>query len=118
MLERRATAGVAQPHLQAQLAEEALGEHYFALFRSLDIETWVWPGGRKNSRRRSTGCSPSTRCSCSSWASSLSPVRATVVLASTADAAGSSDAAVRLLTGTVPFHRASSSRSESAGTAR
>ena len=40
VLERRATAGVAQPDLQAQLAEESLGEHYFALFGPLDIETW------------------------------------------------------------------------------
>src|SRR5262245_59608577 len=40
VLDRRATAGVAQPDLQAQLAEESLGEHYFALFRPLDIETW------------------------------------------------------------------------------
>ena len=39
-----------------------------------------------------------------SWAQSLSPVRATVVLASIADAAGSSDAALRLLMGTMPFH--------------
>lgn len=41
VLERRATADVAQPDLQAQLAEESLGEHYFTLFRPLDIETWT-----------------------------------------------------------------------------
>lgn len=40
VLERRETAAVAQPDLQAQLAEESLGEHYFALFEPLDIETW------------------------------------------------------------------------------
>jgi SIR2-like protein len=40
VLDRRATADVAQPDLQAQLAEESLGEHYFALFRPLDVETW------------------------------------------------------------------------------
>jgi SIR2-like domain len=38
--ERRETAAVAQPDLQAQLAEESLGEHYFALFKPLDIEAW------------------------------------------------------------------------------
>jgi hypothetical protein len=40
VLERRDAAAVAQPDLQAQLAEESLGEHYFGLFRPLDIETW------------------------------------------------------------------------------
>jgi hypothetical protein len=40
VLERRETADVAQPDLQAQLAEESIGEHYFALFEPLDIETW------------------------------------------------------------------------------
>jgi len=40
VLERRETAGVAQPDLQAQLAEESLGGHYFALFKPLDIGTW------------------------------------------------------------------------------
>ena len=40
VLERRETAAAAQPDLQAQLAEESLGEHYFALFEPLDIETW------------------------------------------------------------------------------
>ena len=40
VLERRDTAAAAQPDLQAQLAEESLGEHYFALFEPLDIETW------------------------------------------------------------------------------
>jgi len=40
----------------------------------------------------------------STWASSISPVQATVVLASIARAAGSEDAAFRLLTGTMPFH--------------
>jgi len=38
--DRRETAAAAQPDLQAQLAEESLGEHYFALFEPLDIETW------------------------------------------------------------------------------
>src|SRR5262245_52747980 len=38
--QQRAIADVAQPDLQAQLAEERLGEHYFAVFRPLDIETW------------------------------------------------------------------------------
>jgi hypothetical protein len=38
--ERRETAAVAQPDLQAQLAEESLGEHYFQLFKPLDIEAW------------------------------------------------------------------------------
>jgi hypothetical protein len=40
VLERRETADVAQPDLQAQLAEESLGEQYFALFKPLDIATW------------------------------------------------------------------------------
>jgi hypothetical protein len=40
VLERRETAAAAQPDLQAQLAEESLGEHYFALFEPLDIKTW------------------------------------------------------------------------------
>ena len=40
VLERREAAAAAQPDLQAQLAEESLGEHYFALFEPLDIETW------------------------------------------------------------------------------
>ena len=40
VLERRDTAAAAQPDLQAQLAEESLGEHYFAVFEPLDIETW------------------------------------------------------------------------------
>lgn len=40
VLERRETAAAAQPDLQAQLAEESLGEHYFAVFEPLDIETW------------------------------------------------------------------------------
>lgn len=40
VLERREQAAAAQPDLQAQLAEESLGEHYFALFEPLDIETW------------------------------------------------------------------------------
>jgi hypothetical protein len=38
--ERRENAAVAQPDLQAQLAEESLGEHYFELFKPLDIEAW------------------------------------------------------------------------------
>jgi hypothetical protein len=38
--DRRETADVAQPDFQAQLAEESLGEHYFALFEPLDIEAW------------------------------------------------------------------------------
>ena len=38
------------------------------------------------------------------WGESLSPVRAAVVLASIAEAAGSSDAAFRLLTGAMPYH--------------
>jgi hypothetical protein len=38
------------------------------------------------------------------WGESLSPVRAAVVLALIADAAGSSDAAYRLLVGTMPYH--------------
>src|SRR5262249_34240424 len=38
--DQRAIADVAQPDLQAQLAEERLGEHYFALFEPLDIEMW------------------------------------------------------------------------------
>ena len=38
------------------------------------------------------------------WGESLSPVRAAVVLASIADAAGSSDAAFRLLMGAMPYH--------------
>ena len=38
--ERRDAAAVAQPDLQAQLAEESLGEHYFGLFKPLDIDTW------------------------------------------------------------------------------
>jgi hypothetical protein len=37
---RRETAAAVQPDLQAQLAEESLGELYFALFKPLDIETW------------------------------------------------------------------------------
>ena len=40
VLGRRDTAAAAQPDLQAQLAEESLGEHYFQLFEPLDIETW------------------------------------------------------------------------------
>ena len=40
VVERREEAAAAQPDLQAQLAEESLGEHYFALFEPLDIETW------------------------------------------------------------------------------
>ena len=40
ILERRESAAAAQPDLQAQLAEESLGERYFALFEPLDIETW------------------------------------------------------------------------------
>src|SRR6185436_8126474 len=40
VLERREQAAAAQPDLQAQLAEESLGEHYFAVFEPLDIETW------------------------------------------------------------------------------
>ena len=40
ILERREQAAAAQPDLQAQLAEESLGEHYFAVFAPLDIETW------------------------------------------------------------------------------
>jgi SIR2-like domain len=38
--DRRETSDVAQPDLQAQLAEESLGEHYFALFEPLDIDAW------------------------------------------------------------------------------
>ena len=38
--DRRESAAVAQPDLQAQLAEESLGEHYFELFKPLDIEAW------------------------------------------------------------------------------
>ena len=37
---RRETARVAQPDLQAQLAEDSLGDQYFKLFKPLDIETW------------------------------------------------------------------------------
>src|SRR5262245_15173292 len=40
VLERRETADVAQPDLQAQLAEESLDEQYFELFKPLDIATW------------------------------------------------------------------------------
>jgi tetratricopeptide (TPR) repeat protein len=40
VLDRRETADVAQPDLQAQLAEESIGEQYFALFKPLDIVTW------------------------------------------------------------------------------
>ena len=38
------------------------------------------------------------------WGESLSPVRAAVVLASIAEAAGSSDAAFQLLMGAMPYH--------------
>lgn len=38
---RRDTADAAQPDLQAQLAEETLGHHYFALFSPLDISSWT-----------------------------------------------------------------------------
>lgn len=38
---RRDTANAAQTDLQAQLAEEALGHHYFSLFAPLDIATWT-----------------------------------------------------------------------------
>ncbi len=38
--ERRDSAAAAQPDLQAQLAEESLGERYFAIFEPLDIGTW------------------------------------------------------------------------------
>jgi hypothetical protein len=38
--DQRESAKVAQPDLQAQLAEESLGEHYFALFEPLDIDAW------------------------------------------------------------------------------
>lgn len=37
---RRDEAGVAAPDLQAQLAEESLGEAYFKLFQPLDIDAW------------------------------------------------------------------------------
>ena len=37
---RRDEAGVAAPDLQAQFAEESLGDAYFRLFQPLDIAAW------------------------------------------------------------------------------